>query len=190
MALWVADDLVGLRTQALLTVHEHSYPEAAYLAGLSLVRQGDTTPAVGEHSRLAEAYPAQPLGWRSRMALAEHLREAGPVAAIPVYEALLDDSPPDALARDAWRGLARSYVALGQLPAAARTLEARSDADLASLTRVVDGARRWRSPAVAKGLTVVPGLGHLPLRRVPSAGPLRLHRQRCVHEQRRVCRVA
>ena len=161
VALWQAGDLQGLRTQSLLVVHDHAYPEAAYLGGLSLVGQGESTEAMAELSGLAAAYPGQPIGWRSRLALAEHLRDAAPAAAVPVYGALLQDEPPDPVAQMAWRGQARAHVALGQLPAAADMLSGRSDSDLAVLTESVEGARRWRSPTAAKGLAVVPGLGHL-----------------------------
>ena len=87
VALWQAGDLQGLRTQSLLVVHDHAYVEAAYLGGLSLVGQGESTEAMAELSGLAAAYPGQPIGWRSWLALAEHLRDAAPAAAVPVYGA-------------------------------------------------------------------------------------------------------
>ncbi len=158
--MWRAEDLVGLRTQALLTLHESALPEAGYLAGLSLLAQGETQAGTMELSRLAEAWPTQPLGWQTRLVLAEHLSDEAPAAAPPFFDLVLDDEPPEDLARQARRGRARSYARMGQFPHAAESL-ADAGEDLDTLTSAVADARRWRSPGVAKWLALAPGLGHL-----------------------------
>jgi hypothetical protein len=161
VALWRSEDYAGLRTQSLLSLHETSLPEAAYMGGLSLLAEDKLTAGSIELSRLADAYPTQPLGWHARLSLAGTLATGAPAAAIPQFDLLLADTPPANIGLVATRDRARAYVRLGQLPAAADSLAAGMPDDLGTLTAAVEQARRWRSPAAAKWLALVPGLGHL-----------------------------